>query len=195
MTELPIPPIPQEKETEKNKLEAELNADLSAKRSEAQAALAGQEWTEKHERENKTKTLKTESDGLVQKLAGISKEKEALEFDWIELDNQRRAIRTILNPLLDEEKKIEAEENNLESEEAKIGLANDKQVVEKKRWATQDKRKEIEQKKWNEEEKLAKIEATIQTNTTKYRTLLDEEEKIEKRLEQAKLELSNLEVK
>lgn len=180
-------------EKEKNKLEAELNADLNAKRSEAQAALAGQEWTEKHERENKTKALKAEGDSLTQKLAGISKEKEALEFDWIELDNQRRAIRTVLNPLLDEEKKIEAEENNLEAEEAKIGLANDKQVVEKKRWATQDKRKEIEQKKWNEEEKLAKIEATIQANTTKYRNLLDEEEKIEQRSEQIKLELSNLE--
>lgn len=166
--------------------------DLSQKRAEAQAALAGPEWTAKHEREEKRKTLETENAGLLQKLAGISKEKELLELEWIELDNQRRAIRTVLNPLLDEEKKIEAEENNLESEEAKIGLANDKQVVEKKRWAVQDKRKEIEQKKWSEEEKLAKIENTIQANTAKYRTLLDDEEKAEKRLEQLKLELGNL---
>lgn len=168
--------------------------ELELKRSEAQAALAGREWTEKRERENKTKTLKTESDTLIQKLAEIGKEKEALELHWIELDNQRRAIRAVLNPLLDEEKKVEAEEANLEAEEAKIGLANDKQVVEKKRWVTQDKRKEIEQKKWGEEEKLAKIETTIQTNTIKYRQLLDEEEKLEKRLEQVKLELGTLEI-
>lgn len=165
--------------------------DLSQKRAEAQAALAGSEWTAKHEREAKAKTLKEENNTLTKKLAEISKEKETLELEWIALDNQRRAIRTVLNPLLDEEKKIETEEAALEAEEAKIGLAADKQVVEKNRWITQDKRKEVEEKKWTEEEKLAKIEATIQANTTKYRAILDDEEKTDKRLEQLKLELVN----
>lgn len=167
-------------------------SQASRKRAEAQAALGGPEWAAKHEREAKLKTLQTENDSLVNKLADTAKQKEALEVSWIELDNERRAIRTVLNPLLDEEKKIEAEESALEQEEAKIGLAADKQVVEKRRWLIQDKRKEIEQKKWAEEEKLAKIEATIQTNTTKYRTLLDEEEKADQRLTQIKTELANL---
>ena len=170
-----------------------MTEDLSPKRAEAQAALAGSEWTAKQERETKSKTLKSENDTLVQKLAEIAKQKEKLELEWIELDNQRRGIRTILNPLLDEEKKIELEEAGIEAEEAKIGLAGDKQVVEKKRWTNQDKRKEVEKKKWSEEEKLTKIEAIIQANTTKYRALLDDEEKSEKRLEQLKLELINTE--
>lgn len=165
--------------------------ELSPKRAEAQAALAGSEWTAKHERETKAKTLKGENELLAQKLTDIGKQKETLELEWIELDNQRRAIRAVLNPLLDEEKKIEAEETTLEAEEAKIGLAADKQVVEKKRWAVQDRRKETEQKRWTEEGRLAKIEAVIQTNTTKYRALLDDEEQAEKRLEQLKLELTN----
>lgn len=165
--------------------------NLAAKRTEAQAAMAGAERTAKHELEAKRKTLEAENASLLGKLADSGKVKEQLELDWIELDNQRRAIRAILNPLLDLEKKVEAEETALEAEEAKIGLPTDKQVVEKKRGAKQDERREVEAKKWAEEEKLTKLEATIQINTTRYRALLDDEEKIEQRLEQIKLELAN----
>ncbi|MCC6290686.1 hypothetical protein IT398_01280 [Candidatus Nomurabacteria bacterium] len=166
--------------------------NLNEKRTEAQAAMAGAEWTAKHDREERLKTLQTETDSLRQKLTEINKEKELLELDWIELDNQRRALRTILNPLLDEEKKIESEEISLESEEARTGLAADKKIIEKKRWEVQDKRKEIEKKKWDEEEKLAKIETTVQANTAKYRTLLDEEEKIDQKLQELKIELATM---
>ncbi len=172
--------------------ETEVKTETRDKRSEAQAALAGAEWTEKRERESRTKTLQTEIAEITKRLAETAKEKEKLELSWIELDNQRRTVRTVLNPLLDEEKKVETEEIALEIEEGKTGLAADKQVVEKKRWVVQDKRKEIEQKKWNEEEKLAKIESTIQENTTRYRAILDEEEKVGKQLEQLKLELAGL---
>jgi hypothetical protein len=167
-------------------------SNLDEKRAEAQAALAGAEWTAKHEKELKEKGLEGEEAEIQAKLATNNKSKETFELSWIELDNQRRAIRTVLNPLLDEEKKIETQEVDLEAEEAKIGLAADKHKVEEKRWAVQAKRQEIEKQKWAEEEKLAKIEATIQDNTTKYRALLDEEEKLHQRLEQLKLERVSL---
>lgn len=167
-------------------------SNLDDKRAEAQAALAGAEWTAKHEKELKVKSLEGEEAEIEAKLAANNKSKETFELSWIELDNQRRAIRTVLNPLLDEEKKIETQEVDLEAEEAKIGLAADKHKVEEKRWAVQAKRQEIEKQKWAEEEKLAKIEATIQDNTTKYRALLDEEEKLTQRLEQLKLERVSL---
>lgn len=166
--------------------------DADNKRNEAQAALAGAKWTEKHERETRAKTLQSELDSFGARVAEIAKEKEKLELAWIELDNQRRSIRTILNPILNEEKKVETEEIALEIEEGKTGLAADKQIVEKKRWLVQDKRKAIEQKKWEEEDKLAKIEQTIQEDTNRYRVLLDEEEKASKEIEQRKLELASL---
>lgn len=174
--------------------EAKVSMDNSVedKRAEAQAALAGAEWTAKHERELKLKGLEGEASGLEASLATNTKEREALELRWIELDNQRREIRTVLNPLLDEEKKIETEEANLEAEEAKIGLAADKHKVEEKRWAVQNQRQEVEKKKWAQEEKLQKIEALIQEHTAKYRALLDEEEKINQRLQAIKLEESSL---
>lgn len=167
-------------------------SNLDEKRAEAQAALAGAEWTAKHEKAEKAKGLEGEEAEIQAQLAANAKSRETLELNWIELDNQRRAIRTVLNPLLDEEKKIETEEVDLEAEEAKIGLAADKHAVEEKRWAVQEKRQQVEKQKWAEEEKLAKIETTIQDNTTKYRALLDEEEKLNQRLEQLKLERISL---
>jgi len=167
-------------------------SNLDDKRAEAQAALAGAEWTAKHQKELKAKHLEGEEGEINQKLEANAAAKEKLELGWIELDNQRRAIRTVLNPLLDEEKKIESEEVDLEAEEAKIGLAADKHVVEEKRWAVQAKRQKVEKEKWAEEEKLAQIETTIQDNTTQYRVLLDEEEKLHQRLEQLRLERVSL---
>jgi dephospho-CoA kinase len=62
--------------------------------------------------------------------------------------------------------------------------------VEEKRWAVADERKAVEQKKWSEEEKLVKVDKVIEDNTTAYRKLLDEEDKIVTRLEQIKSELA-----
>ncbi len=105
-----------------------------------------------------------------------------MELTWIELDGGRKIIRKNLEPLLGEEKRLEAEEAALEAEEEKIGLAKDKQVVEKKRGLVQQKRQDIEQKKWSEEDKLGNLDQTIETNTKAYRALLDEEEKLQARL-------------
>lgn len=161
-------------------------------RTEAQAALAGADWTAKREQQAKARATSAEGASLQKKLAEITAQKETLELSWIELDNQRRDNRTKLNPLLDEEKKIEVEETAAEQEEAKIGLAADKQVAEKKRWEIQERRRAVEEKKWTEEEKAAKIETLIQKQTATYRGLLDEEEQVEKRLEQIRLEETKL---
>lgn len=165
-------------------------ASLEEKKETARQAMEGAEWTAKREAETHDRAAKEELGQVESKLVGLRQEKEKLELAWIELDDSRRRLRTVIDPLVAEEKKIEAEEATLESEEEKA-LEGDKQVVEKKRQATQDKRRETEQKKWLEEDKLKKIEATITENTTHYRQLLDEEDKLQTRVDQLKLDPNN----
>lgn len=162
--------------------------ELTLKREEARVAMEGPERTAKRERDEQLKQMQTGQEELQKRLLGIRKEKERLELDWIELDNKRKAIRQVLNPLLDEEKKIETEEADLEAEEAKIGLPQDKRVVEEKRWQVQNHRKELEEKKWTEEDKLIKIEGAIAQNTARYRLLLDEEDQLQTKLDAFKAE-------
>jgi hypothetical protein len=164
--------------------------ELNKKLAEAREALAGSEWTAKQQRDSKNQTLLAEQAELATKLAAITKQKEALELAWIELDNGRKGVHQVLDPILAEEKKVEEEEAKLEAEEAKIGLPVEKHAVEEKRWAVADERKAVEQKKWGEEEKLVKVDKVIGDNTAEYRKLLDEEDKITTRLEQIKTELA-----
>lgn len=159
-------------------------ANLEEKKEIARQAMEGAEWTAKRENEEKTKKTQAAMADLTKRLAEIHTEKEKLELEWISLDDTRRKIRKVLEPILVEEKKIEEEEANLELEEEKAAIPAEKQVVEKKRWAVQDKRKELEQKKWGDEDKMTKIEKTINENTTRYRQLLDEEDKLQTQIDQ-----------
>ncbi len=164
------------------------NPSLEEEKATARLAMEGAEWTAKRETEARVKIAKEELAKLDEQLGKIRIEKERLELDWIGLDNTRRQLRKVLEPILVEEKRIEAEEATLETEEERIGASSDKQVVEKKRWAIQDQRKEIEKRKWVEEEKMTAIEKTINENTARYRQLLDEEDKLQTNTEQLKAE-------
>lgn len=165
---------------------AEPKDDLQAKLEAARRALEGEDHVAKREQEEKIRAAKTERQQLEQHLAEIAKQKEILELSWVDLDTKRKAIRTLLNPILDEEKKIEEEEIKLEAEEAKIGVETEKHKVEEQRWSIQAKRKEIEQQKWEEEQKLVVIEKNLEENTQKYRILIDDEDRSNARLEQLK---------
>lgn len=164
--------------------------ELNKKLAEAREALAGSEWTAKQQRDTKNQALVAEQQRLEARLAQLTKQKEALELAWIELDNGRKGVHQVLDPILAEEKKVEEEEAALEAEEAKIGIPTEKHAVEEKRWAVAEERKAVEQKKWGEEEKLVKVDKIIGDNTAEYRKLLDEEDTITTRLEQIKTELS-----
>ena len=152
------------------------------KREQARAALEGPEWTEKRERSEREKESQGERVNLERELAEIATQKDKLELDWIALDDQRQVIRAALTPILEREKTAENEEARLELEEAKTGLPQPKQGIEKDRWAAQDKRRQAEQEKWDWQEKLFKLEQTIENNTQKYRTLLDQEEALQAKL-------------
>lgn len=161
---------------------------LEEKKEAARLAMEGAEWTAKRETGARTKTAKEELAKLGERLEEIHVEKEKLELDWIGLDDTRRKIRKILEPILIEEKQAETEEAALETEEERVGVPSEKQAVEKKRWAIQDRRQETEKRKWGEEDKMTAIEKTINENTASYRQLLDEEDKLQTRTEQLKAE-------
>ena len=150
-------------------------AIFERKRAEARKALEGPEWTEKRERSERDKASETERATLEQQLAGILKEKEKLEIDWVTLDDQRKIINQALAPIMERERATETEEARLEIEELKTGVAQAKQGIEQERWTIQDKRRSAEKEKWNLQEKLFKLEQAIEVNTQKYRVLLDQE--------------------
>lgn len=152
------------------------------KRQEARAAMEGPERTEKRERSEREKQDLNEKETLEHLLSDLTRQKEKLELDWVALDDQRKVIRAALAPILEREKVAEEEEARLEVEEAKTGLPQPKQEIEKARWAAQDKRRTTEQEKWGWQEKLFKIEQAIETNTAKYRTILDQEEPAQTKL-------------
>jgi hypothetical protein len=165
---------------------AETKDDLQAKLEAARRALEGEEHTAKREQGEKLKAVQNERQQLEQHLAEIAKQKETLDLSWVDLDSKRKTARALLNPILDEEKKVEEEEIKLEAEEARIGVESEKHKVEEQRWAIQAKRKEVEQRKWVEEQKLVTVEKNIEENTQKYRILIDDEDRSNARLEQLK---------
>ncbi len=157
-------------------------AVLERKRAEAKRALEGPEWTEKRERSEREKEHQTEKVALESEQVKIVKDKEKLELDWVALDDQRKIINQALAPILERERLAETEEARLEIEEVKTGVPQAKQGIEHERWTAQDKRRRAEEEKWGLQEKLFKLEQAIETNTQKYRALLDQEEVIQAKL-------------
>lgn len=149
------------------------------KRKAAMLAMEGPERTAHREQMEKEHEAKEKQAGLKNRLAEIAKLKEKLEIAWVDLDSQRKKLKTDLEPTINQEKQIEAEEQAVEQEETQTALPKEKHVIEEKRWAIAEKRKAVEQAKWLVEEKIVKIEEQIEANTTQYRTLLDEEEKVQ----------------
>ena|SRR3989344_3470878 len=162
-----------------------INSDetsIEEKIQAAREAMEGPERTAKRAQEEKTQVMSSQKSKLNQDLAELNKEKEKLEIAWVTYDDQRKAVRLDLNPLLEKEKQIEEAEAKLETEEATAALPQNKQVVEKKRWLIQDQRQEVEKVKWGLQEKLWQMEAEIEKNTKRYRELLIQEDELQVKL-------------
>lgn len=167
---------------------APLIDEEAARREQARRALEGAEWTTKRESEERAKTIQEKIATAEKKLAEVRGQKEKLELAWVDLDDQKKSVRLVLNPILDEEKKLEAEEAALETEEAASGVPESKHATEIKRWPIQEKRQAIEKQKWSQEEKIIALDQTIEANTKAYRLLLEEEDKLAAELDKLRLE-------
>lgn len=156
--------------------------ELTEKRQVARAALEGPDWTAKREREAKEQTAADERSRLEKQLVEIAQAKEKLELDWVRLDDRRQVLKGELTPILEREKQIEETEAKLEIDEAKTNAGKDQLEIEKKRQTIQETRRQTEKDKWVWQEKIWQIDGVIETNTTRYRALLDQEDAAKKRL-------------
>ncbi|OHA60147.1 MAG: hypothetical protein A2589_00510 [Candidatus Vogelbacteria bacterium RIFOXYD1_FULL_46_19] len=168
---------PIEPENFKDKLEA------------ARLAMEGPERTVKREEEETEKKVRDENSKLEKQLSFIGKQKEKLEINWVVLSGKQSELETLLTPIKQEEEKIELEEDVLEGEEHTTSDVTERQQFEKKRWAVQDKRKDLEKRKWELENKVLVIEADLKKNTDAYQKLLDEEDVINKQIENLEYEV------
>lgn len=158
--------------------------EITERVTAARAAMAGPERLAREAEALNRQTARRELEEIKNRLNKISKEKEALELNWIHADDKRRALALKLTPLLDEEKKWEEEESKIELAEAKSGLPAEKQKFESDRWLVQEKRRAAEEKKWAVQKDLAQVETLIEGDTKKYRDLLDEEDRLKKKEEE-----------
>ncbi len=155
-----------------------------ARRKAAMLAMEGPERTARREELEKGRQAREQKHDFEERLGQIAKAKEKLELAWVDLDEQRKKLKATLAPITEQEKQVQAEETAAEEEEDKTGLPKEKHLVEEKRWVIQQKRKQIEDEKWKIEEKVVKLEEAIETNTNDYRSLLDEEEQIEAKIDE-----------
>jgi hypothetical protein len=163
-------------------MEPEENLTEAEKLERARLAMEGPERHARREAEEHEHALTAEKQELESKLAAVVKEKEQLELAWVDLDEKRGDFKKLLQPILDEETRIEAEELKTEEEEKNMGLEREKQIIEKKKWLLEDQRRKVEEEKWALEEKMWKLEESLDANTKHYRELLDQEEEINARL-------------
>src|SRR3989344_3969294 len=98
-----------------------------------------------------------------------------------ELEQKRLAARQAMEGP-DWTAKREREEGERKNAVAAEQLKKSLAVIEKKRQTTQAARQEAEKDKWGYQEKLWQLELVIETNTVKYRALLDREDEAKKQL-------------
>ncbi len=156
---------------------------LDDKLKAARLAMEGPERAAKREEREHSEELHKKREVAERRLESIKGEKEKLELAWIALDEKRVRARQTLMPLLEEEKKIEAEEAALEEKERINVVAEERQAIEKERYEAQKRRRAAEEKKWQSEEALTDIEEEVDTHTKAYQKLLDEEEELYASLE------------
>jgi len=143
---------------------------------------------------SKRKELKKEETEIEKKLEDFEPEKKPFETKIEELQKAKKAIQAILIPILEKEKKLEAEEKSIESQEAKAESIQARHKLEQKRWSVERQRRKAEHQKWVEEEKIelknneiAKIEEKLEVILNKESGLKKRKHEILQKLEQAEL--------
>ena len=155
--------------------------------------MEGPERTLRRERSETEDKVETERKKLEDQLSTIAKDKEKYEINWVVLDNKQSELKKLLDPIKNEEEKIELEEERLESQEHTTSDVLERQNIEKKRWAIQDQRKEIEKQKWSLEDKILVTSKELEKNTLEYQKLLDDEESIRRKIDNLEYELDVVE--
>jgi len=167
--------------------------DLASRLERARLSMEGPERTLRRERSETEDKVETERKKLEDQLSSIAKDKEKYEINWVVLDNKQSELKKLLDPIKNEEEKIELEEERLESQEHTTSDVLERQNIEKKRWAIQDQRRETEKQKWSLEDKILVTSKELEKNTLEYQKLLDDEESIRRKIDNLEYELDVVE--
>ncbi len=116
--------------------------------------------------------LEAEYKKLQQQLQATSKEQEPqLELEKNDILLKQESQHKLLQPLLDQEAKLEARQQAIESQETQTNIPAKKQELEQQRWKLEEQREHIEKKRWAVERELATLEKQAKELEAKYATL------------------------
>ena len=158
------------------------------------------ELEEQHRKEEELRAkLEFEKTQIEAKLHEVSKQKEALELEWIKYNNQKTPLETQVQPIISEEKTAEDEERKTEQDEAVAvstpGVPIAKiQDIEVKRWTIQERRHHAEEQKWAFQKQIEALKASMDTLGAAYRKILQDEDALKKSIRDAEAALKNLSI-
>ncbi|MFA6254245.1 MAG: hypothetical protein WC640_03295 [Candidatus Paceibacterota bacterium] len=168
-------------ETESPKIIASESREEKLRR--AKIAMEGLDRTIRREADEKEEEASEEKQQLNKLLLSLDHEKELMELTWVNLDDKRASLKKVLEPILEREDKLEAEETGLESQEEVTVAPQARRELEQKRWQIQESRKKTEEEKWIVEEKVQKIDDQIEEVKQKYQKLLAQEEEVRQKIQ------------
>lgn len=113
---------------------------------------------------------------LVNQIQGISKNEEPpLLLERNDILQSQQKLKEKLAPLIEEERKIEAQQKLIENKEKETNVPAEKQILEKERWKVEDERQKSEKKRWAFEQELSATEATLKSLDEKYKLIIDKQ--------------------
>jgi len=105
---------------------------------------------------------------------------------------ERRRIQKILEPILENERKIEENIKFIEKRESIVVIPSEKRKIEQERQLAEKEREKIEQERSRFEKDLFKVEEQLKEVDFKYKELAEKEAKIKQELEDVKRELEKI---
>lgn len=152
------------------------------KKMDAILAMEGEEGRKRREEAEKAKkeaeiigVLESEKAELNNKLAEIGKKKEESEIKWIDLSEKKKALESILSPIVDAEVIKEKEVQAKNQEEHATDDVKQRQGFEKERQSLEAERQKLENEKWAIENKIEDLKTIMEENKSSYQSLLREE--------------------
>ncbi|MFA5290834.1 MAG: hypothetical protein WC385_00775 [Candidatus Paceibacterota bacterium] len=168
---------------EAKKQEPAIKESHEEKLRRAKIAMEGLDRTIRREATEKEEEASEEKQQLNKLLLSLDHEKELMELTWVNLDDKRASLKKVLEPILEQEDKLEAEETSLESQEEVTMEPKARRELEQKRWQVQESRKKTEEEKWLVEEKVQKIDDQVEETKQKYQKLLAQEEELRQKIQ------------
>ncbi|HDZ54271.1 hypothetical protein LCGC14_0161030 [marine sediment metagenome] len=160
-------------------------------------------WLEEKERREKEETERKKA--IKEKILSREKERQNLEKEKTQIEvslqelplkkgplqNEKKdflekieQLKSGLQPILEQERKIEGRKKEIEIKERKAATPEKRREAEQTRWQVEQERQKIEERKWAEEEAIEKTNTEIKATENEIKIIFLEEKKLQKRQEE-----------